>query len=157
MIRIPDKFIPIPESGCLIWDGSSTKAGYGDFRIRPKHYLVHRAVWENHYGIIPEGMHVLHKCDVKLCARIDHLFLGTNNDNIKDSIAKGRRKGITRHRPSGLKYKRMSLEGIENHRKIKSDKFQEIKDLYESGHYTQHLLAKKYGVSSATINRILKI
>jgi len=94
-----------PESGCWIWFWSAMSTGYGDFRLNKRHHLAHRASYEVYKGPIPEGMHVLHRCDVKSCVNPDHLFLGTNLDNIQDSVRKGRRKGVTRNRPSGLKYK----------------------------------------------------
>jgi hypothetical protein len=52
--------------------------------------LAHRMSWEMHFGPIPEGMLVLHHCDVRRCVRPDHLFLGTARDNTRDMIAKGR-------------------------------------------------------------------
>jgi hypothetical protein len=47
-------------------------------------------MWELCHGPIPDGLQVLHKCDVRLCANPDHLFLGTNQDNVNDKVAKGR-------------------------------------------------------------------
>jgi hypothetical protein len=50
-------------------------------------------VWEESNGSIPDGMRVLHRCDVPACVNIDHLFLGTSLDNMQDMTAKGRGSG----------------------------------------------------------------
>ena len=112
---VEDRLCPEPNSGCWLWEGSVTstnggKPGYGDFRRGGGvHLYVHRYMYEKYRGPIPPGMQVLHKCDVSICGNPSHLFLGTNQDNIQDSVAKGRRKGVTRNRPSGLVYKRRSV------------------------------------------------
>lgn len=86
----------VPWSGCKIWLGCSCSNGYGQTRIRtggargPKR-LVHRIAWEISNGPIPDGIQVLHKCDVRSCVNVNHLFLGTNDDNAKDCQAKGRK------------------------------------------------------------------
>jgi HNH endonuclease len=80
-------------SGCLLWVGSYTKGrdgGYGWVRWQRKQVRVHRLVYEQYYGPIPNGMWVLHKCDTRNCANPDHLFLGTAKDNTNDMIKKGR-------------------------------------------------------------------
>jgi hypothetical protein len=51
---------------------------------------AHRVVWEQAHGPIPCGLQVLHKCDNPPCCRVDHLFLGSDLDNMRDKIAKGR-------------------------------------------------------------------
>lgn len=90
--RFWENVCPEPNSGCFLWMGSVIKQGYG--RIRRENcgpgLTAHRASWEIHYGAIPEGMCVLHKCDTPSCVRPEHLFLGTNKDNTQDCIAKGR-------------------------------------------------------------------
>ena len=51
---------------------------------------THRVSWQMHYGAIPAGQYVLHRCDTPRCVRPDHLFLGTARDNAADMIRKGR-------------------------------------------------------------------
>jgi len=64
--------------------------GYGVFRYIGKAQRAHRVAWELTQGAIQSGMCVLHRCDTRNCVRPDHLFLGTQKDNIHDAIHKGR-------------------------------------------------------------------
>jgi len=77
-------------SKCLIWTRVITSSGYGQVRWGGNRILVHRASWEIHNGPIPEGMCVLHSCDNPPCCNVDHLFLGTQGDNMTDMVMKGR-------------------------------------------------------------------
>lgn len=83
-------------TGCWVWRGTTNNKGYGMLGIgRERQVLAHRVAWESANGHVPDGMFVCHKCDNPRCVRPDHLFLGTNSDNIQDSIAKGRfRRGF---------------------------------------------------------------
>lgn len=85
-----DRVIPEPNSGCLLWEGATARYGYGHVRRGGKYISLHRLVWEETHGPIPGGLHVLHRCDVPACVNIDHLFLGTHFDNMRDIVAKGR-------------------------------------------------------------------
>jgi len=74
---------------CWIWTGAR-RAPYGQLKAGNRLIKTHRFSWQLHYGAIPDGMHILHKCDTPLCVRPDHLFLGTHADNMHDFASKGR-------------------------------------------------------------------
>lgn len=78
---------------CWEWRGYRNAAGYGVARVGDvagQLMLAHRLSWSALVGPIVDGMHVLHQCDNPGCVRPDHLFLGTNADNIADRVSKGR-------------------------------------------------------------------
>ncbi len=72
---------------CWLWTGAQNSYGYGHlFKRHGKPSLAHRIAWELTHGPIPsETPCVLHLCDVRLCVRPDHLFLGTKSENTRDS------------------------------------------------------------------------
>lgn len=83
--------MPEPNSGCWLWTGWMNWAGYGRWKNDAgKEVLAHRASWEHHNGPIPNGLDVLHKCDVRCCVNPAHFFLGTQADNNADCRSKGR-------------------------------------------------------------------
>ena len=78
--------------GCLLWRGATQINGYG--KLWNGHgglILAHRAAWELVNGPVPPGKLVLHKCDVRLCCAVDHLYVGTHADNHADALRRGRR------------------------------------------------------------------
>ena len=119
----------VNDKDCWIWQGGTNTDGYGDFYTNNKHIFSHRFSWESTFGIIKEkDLRVLHKCDNPPCVNPDHLFLGTQQENIKDMISKGRmydRSGtrnpkaklnekdiheIRKMRLMGMKYKQIAIE-----------------------------------------------
>lgn len=78
-----------PKNGCWEWQGMK-KSGYGYFSINRKDLAVHRIMYEKHKGKIPKGINVCHFCDNPLCCNPDHLWIGSQSDNIKDMISKKR-------------------------------------------------------------------
>lgn len=80
-------------SECWEWTGYRGLTGYGSFRWNNAHHVVHRISWTLSNGPIPDGMKVLHRCDNRPCVRPDHLFLGTQTDNMRDMSQKGRGRG----------------------------------------------------------------
>ena len=78
------------KTGCWLWQRAMMLNGYGQKWHRGKFDGAHRVSWMIYKGSIPEGVYVLHKCDVKACVNPAHLFLGTQSDNLRDMSIKGR-------------------------------------------------------------------
>ena len=75
---------------CVLWTKYIGERGYGKIWREHKAWRAHRWVWTQHFGTIPLGLFVLHKCDNPACVNPDHLFLGTQLDNNRDKKEKGR-------------------------------------------------------------------
>lgn len=86
---------------CWLWNGCCLDSGRGLFRFNGKVTVAARAAWELFRGPIPTGLFVLHKCDVPACVNPDHLFVGTQKDNMRDCVKKGR---LSHQRPFGASH-----------------------------------------------------
>lgn len=130
------------ESGCLEWTGYIGKRGYGVMSVHNYPRTVHRLSWMVHKGNIPDDLFVLHKCDNQPCFEPEHLFLGTNLDNIADMHAKGRGSPPPK------------LIGLENPKAtLTEEEVGEIVALMSAG-ATQREVARRFNCSNSTAWRI---
>ena len=121
---------------CWIWTRSDNGHGYGVMEFKDGDRMAHRMAWEILVGPIPEGLDVLHHCDTPACVRPEHLFLGTDKDNVADCIAKGRRAP-----PPTQKLAQEDVDAIR---------------VEYVGRYGQRIeLAVRFGVSPETIGSIV--
>ena len=92
---IKDRFFKkvIKTDGCWLFEGCIDSSGYGRC-FKGSNFgenFAHRVSWTIFFGEIPIELKVLHKCDVRNCVNPEHLFLGTQKENVHDMIKKGRR------------------------------------------------------------------
>ena len=88
----------VKTEGCWLWHGTMLPDGYGVMRVGDKQIRAHRLAWIIEHGAIADGLCVCHHCDIPLCVRPSHLFLGTHKDNLADMVRKGRSTWGERHR-----------------------------------------------------------
>lgn len=132
--RIEAKVERLTECGCWIWMGGCQMRGYGELLSNNKKYSAHRASYLLYKGEIPKGMYVCHKCDTVSCVNPDHLFLGTQKDNLQDMARKGR-----------------STKGEKNGQaKLTTNQIKEI----ISSQDTHQSIADKFGVSRSHVGLI---
>lgn len=132
------KLSEVKENGCIEWTDRLNKDGYGKRIVNGLSVRAHREAYEIVNGKIPDGMKVLHSCDNRKCVNPKHLFLGTDDDNMKDKVRKGRQ-----------------ARGEKNGRSRFSDKqVLEIRDMYKNGS-KQVDIAKIFNTSQGAISNII--
>ena len=95
--------LKIQKNKCWEWTGTLNKKGYGVVRIQGVNFTAHRLSWLLFNGGGWRGLQVLHRCDNRKCINPNHLFLGTNADNLADRQAKGRQSRGEKHPTAKLK------------------------------------------------------
>lgn len=126
--------------GCWLWIGGKTQDGYGQMNREGRNARANRYSWELHFGGIPSGLHVLHKCDNPSCVRPEHLFLGTDADNSADCRRKGRHAHGERNGSA----------------KLTEILAAQIRVEYSNGGTSHGKLAAKYGISRGAMQQLLE-
>lgn len=132
--RFDDKWTPEPNSGCWLWYGARDRDGYGIFQVSTRNPCrAHRFSYESAKGGVPQGLRVLHKCDMPPCVNPDHLFLGDDKANQIDSARKGRCGS----------------------QKITIEQVKEIRARWKSGDATQAAMCAEYGLSVGMMSSLI--
>jgi len=121
------------DNGCWEWSGCKDRKGYGEFRIFGDNYQAHRIAYMLANGGIPSNISVCHKCDNPKCCNPDHLFAGTNRDNMIDLLLKGK-KPDTKLNPQSVK---------------------SIREAFKNG-VSRAELRQKYNISATCLNSLLR-
>lgn len=125
------------DDDCIEWTGATTKAGYGKRCIKQKYYLVHRLAFEERHGYLPDV--VRHTCDNPPCYNPDHLIAGTQADNMRDMVSRGRSRVGRKHWAA----------------KLSPGQVEEIREAYASGE-PQPSIAARYDVSRGHVSNIVR-
>ncbi len=127
--------------GCWLWTAATNEYGYGQFKIDGGMKLAHRIAWRLKHGHLPEELCVLHVCDTPACVNPDHLFLGTQVDNVADRNAKGRQAGAA---------------GIKNrHAKLTESDVIRLRWLAARG-LSYAVLGKRFGISGEQASAVAR-
>lgn len=86
---------------CWVWTGAHSD-GYSMFKVDGHPVKVHKYAWILYNGALPEGLYVLHSCDVKDCVHPKHLHTGTQSDNMKECVQRRRLNNAGEHNPRAI-------------------------------------------------------
>jgi hypothetical protein len=132
--RLMAKVEPCPATGCWLWTGKVSGFGYGRITVQARRQSnnrpqisesTHRFAFSTFVRPLAKGESVLHHCDVPCCVNPAHLYAGTQAQNVRDTINRGRT----------------------NVAKLTPEMVAEIRSSTESG----MTLAKRLGIAKSTV------
>ena len=145
-IRFWRHVIRLSDSECWLWTGGVT-SNYGQFagneRLpsgHPRMVKVHRFSWSLANGPIPDGLHILHTCDVPLCVNPKHLYAGTHTDNMADRARAGHAPDLRGERSGMARLTKVQVSEIRK----------------RLGKERSRSIAADYGVAEQTISDIYR-
>lgn len=145
---IEDRVAKLPDApGCWLWTGHLMSRGYGSVSFNNRETLAHRASFLVFHGVEPGEFYVCHRCDTPSCVNPEHLFLGTQRDNIHDMIRKGRDRSCGGK--NGLVWK--AARG-EHHGRAKLTE-QRVREIRRSSEPAA-VCALRFGVDKSTVKDI---
>jgi hypothetical protein len=127
---------------CWEWIGNKAPNGYGRIQEGGKgssHLGAHRVSYKLHFGIIPDGLFVMHSCDNPGCVNPSHLSLGTPKENTADMIAKGRKRVVA---PAGERHAKAKLTVAD------------VRFIRSNPHFSHAALARHFGVGTTTVRNV---
>lgn len=124
------------ESGCIEWQSTIHRDGYGKFWHKGKQIQAHRVAYELFKGGIPEGMWVLHHCDNRKCVNPDHLYAGTPKQNVLDKVRR--------------------YKGMWGAMKIPTAIVEKCREMYADGGMSQQEIANLFGISQTQVSRYVR-
>ena len=134
------------EGECWLWGGTLTHQGYGCMQLSKEGFVrqlgAHRYSYALLVGPIPAGAFILHSCHVKRCVNPAHIRAGSPADNSRDMVEAGR-QAFNRGEKHGLA-------------RVTADAVREIRRLYREDGVRQRDLARGFGLTQASISRIIR-
>lgn len=133
----------VPQGACLVWVGELDKDGYGKYATGPaakrRKFTAHRWIYLQVLGSVAPGKVLMHSCDTPACVSLQHLTTGTQSQNVRDAVAKGR-----------------ALRGGKNpNTSLSEEVVAQIKSALRAGE-PRTAVATRFGVSKAVIHQIAK-
>jgi hypothetical protein len=130
-------------STCWFWEGKKDKRGYGKLALEPgvthREISAHRLSYQIHYGMFESSLFVCRQCDNPACVNPEHLFLGTNQDNVNDKVSKNRQ-----------------LKGSQIHNsKLVEDDIIRIRHLWFVEKCPQSKIAEMFGIGAKAVSKIV--